>query len=77
MLDYNIPIIQVAFGGDQLTAERARSAQMIRVTSDDSSTALQGFLPFSSDWHAEVALLEVRKMLCYSRSLSPQNSLLQ
>ena len=73
MLDYKIPIIQVAFGGDQLTAERAHSAQMIRVTSDDSSTAFQGFLPFCSDWHAE-ALLEVRKIHCHSRNLSPQNS---
>ena len=75
MLDYNLPIIQIAFGGDQLTAEQAHSAQIIRVTSDDSSTALQGFLPFSSDWHAEVALLEVRKMHCYSKNLTPQNSL--
>ena len=46
--------MQVAFGGDQLTAERARNVQLICVNSDDSKSALAGLLPYTSDWHAEV-----------------------
>ena len=51
--------MQVAFGGDQLTAERARNVQLIRVNSEDSKCALAGLLPYTSDWHAEVILLQV------------------
>lgn len=55
----NCTCVQVAFGGDQLTAERARNVQMIRVNSEDSRSALAGLLPYTSDWHAEVILLQV------------------
>ena len=54
-----ITCMQVAFGGDQLTAERARNVQLIRVNSEDSKSALAGLLPYTSDWHAEVILLQV------------------
>ena len=51
--------MQVAFGGDQLTSERARSAQIVRVNSENSKSALTGLLPYTSDWHAEVIYLQV------------------
>ena len=47
------------FGGDQLTAERTRNVQLSRVNSGNKKDALQGFVPFSSDWHAELTLLQV------------------
>ena len=39
--------------------ERIRNAQLSRVNSEDSSSALQGLLPFASDWHAEVNFMQV------------------
>ncbi len=50
---------KIAFGADQLTVERARSCQLIRSNSDTETEALQGLVPFASDWHAEVHLLQV------------------
>ena len=50
--------MQVAFG-DQLSAERARNVQLICVNSEDLRSALAGLLPYTSDWHAEVILLQV------------------
>ena len=49
----------ILFGGDQLTAARARGA--IRAMSNGSTAAarLQGMIPVSEDWHAEVAFLGV------------------
>ena len=41
--------VQVALGGDQLTAERARNVQLIRINSEDSKSALAGLLPYTSD----------------------------
>ena len=41
--------MQVAFRGDQLTAERARSVQLICINSEDSKSALAGLLPYTSD----------------------------
>lgn len=51
--------VKVALGGDQLTVERARNAQLSRINSDDPSSALQGLLPFASDWHAEANFMQV------------------
>ena len=50
---------EVLLGGDQLTAARARSAQRTRINSDSQTDALQGLVPFASDWHAEFNLMEV------------------
>ena len=49
----------VVFGGDQLTAKRARGSQMIRSNSIESSHQLNGLLPTAEDWHAKLCLLEV------------------
>lgn len=50
---------QVIFGGDQLTAKRARSAIRIRDNSISDVDRLQGFVPASEDWHTKVVFLEV------------------
>lgn len=47
------------FGGDQLTVERTRNVQLSRINSGNKKDALQGLLHFSSDWHAELTLLQV------------------
>ena len=50
---------QIPFGGDQLTACRARKCQSVRVNSDAASDSLRGLVPFASDWHAKVVFMEV------------------
>lgn len=57
--DGKTPIHQVLFGGDQLTAKRARSAIRIRANSVTDADRLQGFIPVSEDWHTKVIFLEV------------------
>ena len=47
------------FGGDQLTAKRARGSQMIRSNSISSSEQINGLLPTAEDWHAKLCFLEV------------------
>lgn len=49
----------ILFGGDQLTAARARGSQQIRLNSDRASDRLCGFIPVSEDWHTSVILLTV------------------
>ena len=50
---------RVLFGGDQLTAKRARGGVRIRNNSTNSADRLEGLLPVSEDWHAKVVFLEV------------------
>lgn len=50
---------RLLFGGDQLTAKRARAGVRIRNNSVNSSDRLEGLLPVSEDWHAKVVFLEV------------------
>ena len=52
-------IQQLAFGGDQLTAARARKGIQVRINSRDPSTALRGLAPFAADWHAKVNFVSV------------------
>ena len=47
-------------GGDQLTAERVRGAQMVRQNSTHAMGRLEGYIPVSEDWHAKVCFLQVR-----------------
>ena len=56
-----VPVETVFFGGDQLTEERARNAQLAR--SDGTSTAerLEGVWPKSGDWHAIRTAYKVMK----------------
>lgn len=50
---------KVLFGGDQLTATRARGAQKTRVNSISPLARLDGLIPCAEDWHAKVNLLGV------------------
>lgn len=53
------------FGGDQLTAKRARGGQTIRANSVEDEHKLFGLLPAAEDWHAKVALLSVSEVFQY------------
>ena len=48
---------KVLFGGDQLTAKRARGSQRIRCNSIDTLEQLCGLVPTSEDWHTKVCFL--------------------
>ena len=50
---------RLLFGGDQLTAKRARAGVRIRNNSMNSADRLEGLLPVAEDWHAKVVFLEV------------------
>lgn len=47
------------FGGDQLTAARARGAQLAMSNSKTAMKRFNGVIPVIKDWHTEVLLYEV------------------
>lgn len=47
----------VLFGGDMLTAKRARGAQRIRENSNRGRDRLEGLVPVVEDWQAKMCLL--------------------
>jgi L1 cell adhesion molecule like protein len=49
----------ILFGGDMLTAKRARGSKFIRSNSARGLDQLQGLLPVVEDWHTKVCLLGV------------------
>lgn len=55
---------QVAFGGDQLTSCRTRTAQKVRVNSKGVKS-LRGLVPFAADWHCKVNFMEVCTVYAY------------
>ena len=52
------------FGGDQLTAARARACQQLRTNSDTTTGRLKGLMPTAEDWHTSVTLLVVSVYSC-------------
>ena len=50
---------QVLFGGDQLTAERTRSAKALQLNARTEHGQLHGLVPFIEDWHALQCMLQV------------------
>lgn len=52
----------VLFGGDQMTAARARGSQRIRTNSEHGKDRLEGLKPVCEDWHAKFCLLGVCKI---------------
>ena len=52
---------KVLFGGDQLTAARARGCRDLRLNSESTTGQLQGLVPVAEDWHTSVTLLSVSK----------------
>lgn len=50
----------ILFGGDMLTAKRARGSKHIRSNSLRGKDRLEGLIPVVEDWHAKVCLLGVR-----------------
>ena len=54
------PVVhKVLFGGDQLTAARARGCRDLCLNSDTITGQLQGLIPVAEDWHTSVTLLSV------------------
>ena len=49
----------ILFGGDQMTAARARGSQRIRKNSERGRDRLEGLKPVCEDWHAKLCLLGV------------------
>lgn len=52
-------IHQVLFGGDQLTAARARGAKKAMMNSTSPITRLNGLIPCAEDWHTKLNFLQV------------------
>ena len=48
----------VLFGGDQLTAKRARGSQYVRSNSLRGKERLEGLKPVVEDWHTKVLVCE-------------------
>ena len=53
---------RVFLGGDQLTAERARSAQRAKIQSPTFERQLQGLIPKVEDCHARVRFFKVHML---------------
>lgn len=51
---------ETIFGGDYLTAARARGCQRIRKNSERGKERLQGLKPVCEDWHSKLCVLGVR-----------------
>ena len=49
----------ILFGGDQLTAARARSAKRHVANADSDTGKLHGLIPVTEDWHTKMSLLLV------------------
>lgn len=49
----------ILFGGDMLTAKRARGSQHIRSNSARGLDRLEGLTPVAEDWHTKVCLIGV------------------
>lgn len=52
-------IHHILFGGDQLTAARARGCAELRINSDTPAGRLETLIPVAEDWHTTVTLLVV------------------
>lgn len=53
-------LTKILFGGDQLTAAKARSAIAAMSNASSPVRRLEGIVPVIEDWHAQVTFLEVR-----------------
>ena len=50
----------ILFGGDQLTAARARGSSELRINSDTPKGRLEALTPVAEDWHTTMTFLVVR-----------------
>lgn len=50
---------RIFFGGDQVTAARARGAVRAKMNSLSPVTQLAGIIPCAEDWHTKLNLLDV------------------
>lgn len=59
IIEHKTQVRQLLFGGDQLTAARARGALRAMFNATTSTKRLEGLIPTIEDWHAEVSFLDV------------------
>eukprot|EP00111_Clytia_hemisphaerica_P016220 TCONS_00047979-protein len=52
--------VDIPFGGDQLTEERAVNSQKARLDGENDLEKLKGLSPKFEDWHAKKCLYEVK-----------------
>ena len=64
---------KVLFGGDQLTAARARGCRDLRLNSNSITGQLQGLLPVAEDWHTMATLLSVCKRVPFKLIFVPNS----
>ena len=73
----NAVIHPILFGGDQLTAARARGAKSAKINSYDPFKRLDGLIPIAEDWHTKLNFLGVRKfitpLLHFHSTVSPSH----
>ena len=62
-------IHSILFGGDQLTAARARGAKRIKTNGITPQARFDGIIPCAEDWHTKVNFLEVIWKYFNSQSL--------
>ena len=55
-------VYPILFGGDQLTAARARGAKKAKINSYYPVTQLDGLIPCAEDWHTKMNFLGVCHM---------------
>ena len=55
-----VQMIDLLFGGDQLTCARACTAKCLRSNHDNAEDQLCGVVPVVEDWHARMCLMRVR-----------------
>ena len=53
---------KIFFGGDQLTEERSRNAQLARRDGDSEFERLDGVIPKVEDWHAGRIIYQVHTL---------------
>jgi len=62
------------FFGDQLTAEQARGAMVLRSLHEHAIDRLEGFVPTIADWHARMTLVKVLPinawLICFHRCIN-------
>ena len=61
--DETATVCTTLFGGDQLTAVRARGAIAAMSNASTATKRLEGIIPVIEDWHAQLTFLEVSLQL--------------
>ena len=64
----NDRLSQIFFGGDQLTSERSRNAQLAMQDGGNDEQRLNGLICKAEDWHAKINFLKIIFQILYRES---------